>query len=53
MMPVGQIWVICVGAAAIRLGDGTRSLNAEWTGKGARRGGNCGSWAYSVVPRRP
>lgn len=48
-MPVEQIWVICAGAGATRLGDVTRSVNAEWTDKGARRGGNCGSWAYSAT----
>jgi hypothetical protein len=44
-----QFWVICAGAAAIRLVDVTRSVNAEWASKAARRGGNRGSRACSAT----
>ncbi len=44
-----QFWVIRAGAAAIRLVDVMRSVNAEWACKAARRGGNHGSRAYSAT----
>lgn len=48
-MPAEQIWVICAGAAATRLVDVTRSVNAEWTNKAAAAAGNRGSRAHSAT----
>ena len=46
-MPVEQIWVICAGAAATRLVDVTRSVNAEWTNK------TVGFVSFMSIPKVP